>query len=414
MSTGAIEECTVAGQQKPHCPARSGLAKRLLFKGLGRIRHGQVHIHHNGQTTTFGEESDLNATVTIHDAKIFKELAYGGSLGAAESYLQGHWSTDDLTNLLRIMCRNLDALSGMDSGLARIGSWIAKQAHRLSRNTKANSKKNIAAHYDLSNDFFKLFLDPTLMYSSALFTESASELDAASVNKLETICRKLDLRPSDHVIEIGTGWGGFAVHAAKNYGCKITTTTISQRQHEVAEARIREAGLQDRVELLLTDYRDLSGTYDKLVSIEMIEAVGHEFLPTYFAQCDRLLKPGGTMLVQAITMPDQRYATYLRGTDFIQKYIFPGGHLPSVSAMQQAQNEQTRLRMIGAEQFPDSYAYTLREWRRRFFDKIGQVRELGFDDRFIRMWEYYLCYCEAAFLERSVSVGQFVWEKAEY
>ena len=239
-------------------------------------------------------------------------------------------------------------------------------------------------------------------------------VESASIAKLDRICQSLDLQPTDHLVEIGTGWGGMALHAAKNYGCRVTTTTISKEQHALATQRIREAGLEDRVTLLMTDYRDLVGQYDKLVSVEMIEAVGDEFLPTYFAACDRLLKPGGKMLIQAITMPDQRYATYLKSVDFIQKYIFPGGCLPSVGVMQAAVAQGTGLRLTGLFEFAESYAITLRNWRERFLQRIDEVRALGFDDRFIRMWEYYLCYCEGAFRERAVGVAQLVWEKVKY
>ena len=299
-------------------------------------------------------------------------------------------------------------------GLARIAGWFSRAGHWISRNTREGSRKNIAAHYDLSNSLFKLFLDPTMMYSSAVFEDESQSLESASIAKLDRICQSLSLRPTDHLVEIGTGWGGMALHAAKNYGCHVTTTTISKEQHAMASQRIQEAGLQDRVTLLMTDYRDLAGQYDKLVSVEMIEAVGDEYLPTYFSTCDRLLKPGGKMLIQAITMPDQRYATYLKSVDFIQKYIFPGGCLPSVGAMQAAVSKGTGLRLTGLFDFAESYAITLRNWRERFFQRITEVRELGFDDRFIRMWEYYLCYCEGAFRERAVGVSHLVWEKVKY
>jgi cyclopropane-fatty-acyl-phospholipid synthase len=302
----------------------------------------------------------------------------------------------------------------MEGGLARIAGWFSRAGHWISRNTREGSRKNIAAHYDLSNSLFKLFLDPTMMYSSAVFEDESQSLESASIAKLDRICQSLSLRPTDHLVEIGTGWGGMALHAAKNYGCHVTTTTISKEQHAMASQRIQEAGLQDRVTLLMTDYRDLAGQYDKLVSVEMIEAVGDEYLPTYFSTCDRLLKPGGKMLIQAITMPDQRYATYLKSVDFIQKYIFPGGCLPSVGAMQAAVSKGTGLRLTGLFDFAESYAITLRNWRERFFQRITEVRELGFDDRFIRMWEYYLCYCEGAFRERAVGVSHLVWDKVKY
>lgn len=401
------------------CPAgkaTTGLARRGVLKLLTRLQFGTLDITlPDGTRTVFGEQAEdgLHVAATIHDDRFFREVASGGSLGAAEAYLQGLWSTEDLTGLMRLMCRNLSRLESLETGLARVSGWVARAGHWLSRNTFAGSRRNISAHYDLSNEFFQLFLDPTLMYSSGLFEQSDMTMQQASVAKLDRICRKLDLRATDHVIEIGTGWGGWALHAARNYGCRITTTTISRKQYELAQQRIDAAGLSERVTILFEDYRNLEGEYDKLVSIEMIEAVGNAFLPAYFRKCDELLRPGGKMLVQGITMPDYRYAAYCRSVDFIQKYIFPGGHLPSVGAMQEA-TQQTKLLLVDALQFPDSYARTLQCWRREFMGRLDEVRALGFDDRFIRMWDYYLCYCEAAFLERSVSVGQFVWEKPRY
>jgi cyclopropane-fatty-acyl-phospholipid synthase len=239
-------------------------------------------------------------------------------------------------------------------------------------------------------------------------------LEQASVQKLERICRKLELRPQEHVLEIGTGWGGCALHMARNYGCRVTTTTISEQQYLLAKERVAAAGLSDRITVLLADYRSLTGQYDKIVSIEMLEAVGEKFLPTYFRACHRLLNPGGRLLVQVITMPDHRYDVYRSSVDFIQKYIFPGGHLPSIGAMQQAIGGTANLQLIDAFQFPESYAQTLWHWRQKFWERIAQVRELGFDERFIRMWDYYFAYCEAAFRERAVSVGQFLWERPRY
>ena len=404
---------------RPACGGASWMdrtARSLALKSLGHVRHGQIVIHDPLGTMTVGEPSadQMQCTLHVHSLSLYRTLLTGGSLGAAEAYMEGQWSCDDLTALVRILCRNLSQLESMEKGLARIAGWFARAGHWISRNTREGSRKNIAAHYDLSNSLFKLFLDPTMMYSSAVFESESQSLESAAVAKLDRICQSLDLQPTDHLVEIGTGWGGMALHAAKNYGCRVTTTTISKEQHALASQRIREAGLQDRVTLLMTDYRDLVGQYDKLVSVEMIEAVGDEFLPTYFAACDRLLKPGGKMLIQAITMPDQRYATYLKSVDFIQKYIFPGGCLPSVGAMQAAVSQGTGLRLTGLFEFAESYAITLRNWRERFFQRIDEVRELGFDDRFIRMWEYYLCYCEGAFRERAVGVAQLVWEKVKY
>ena len=390
---------------------------RKLLTALSRLRHGRLTVRLGEERFEYGlpTPDELTAEVVVHDVALFRRLALGGSVAAGDAYLDHAWSTNDLTAFLRIICRNFDELTALEGGLARFSAFVARGVQRLTRNTRRGSRKNIARHYDLGDDFFELFLDPTLMYSSAVFDREAMSLEDASIAKLDRVCRTLDLRPDDHVVEIGAGWGGFALHAARHFGCRVTTTTISRNQFEVANRRIRDAGLGDRVTLLARDYRDLDhcGPFDKLVSIEMIEAVGHEFLPRYFRACDALLKPGGAMLVQAIVMPEPRYDAYRRSTDFIRKHVFPGGHLPSIGAMQAA-TIGTRLQLIGATTFPDSYARTLREWRMRFFDRLDDVRRLGFDERFVRMWEYYLCYCEAAFLERTVNVGQFVWEKSRH
>jgi cyclopropane-fatty-acyl-phospholipid synthase len=397
---------------RSHSP---GWFEQRVVNHLQSLRHGRLTLQTAAHSWEFGDaESDLSARLIVNDPRCFRDIVFGGALGAAEAYLRGHWTTDDLTGLLRIFCRQLDRSSLMDRSLARIAGGLARGRHWLARNTRAGSRRNIAAHYDLGNDFFELFLDPTMMYSSALFESDVQSLEEASLAKLDRICRTLDLKPDDHVIEVGTGWGGFALHAARNYGCRVTTTTISARQFELARRRVADAGLSHQVDVRRQDYRDLEGRFDKLVSIEMIEAVGHAFLPTYFHACDRLLRPGGRMLIQAITMPDQRYEQYRRGTDFIRNYIFPGGHLPSVGAMQRAAAGRTQLQLVETITFPESYARTLREWRTRFFDRLDDVRALGFDERFIRMWDYYLSYCESAFLERVVSVGQFCWEKPRY
>ena len=390
--------------------------RHQAVRTLRGIRHGQIVLRDSIGSVTLGEAGtdELRCTLDVHSLSLYRTLISSGSLGAAEAFMDGVWSSNDLTTLVRILSRNTSQLDAMDSGLSRIAGWFSRMGHWLSRNTQDGSRKNIAAHYDLSNSLFQLFLDPTMMYSSAVFEEETQTLESASIAKLDRICRSLDLQPSDHLVEIGTGWGGMALHAAKNYGCRVTTTTISKEQHDLAAKRIAEAGLQNRVTLLLTDYREMVGEYDKLVSVEMIEAVGDEFLPTYFAACDRLLKPGGRMLVQAITMPDQRYASYLKTVDFIQKYIFPGGCLPSIGAMQSAVGASTSLRLTGLFEFAESYAMTLQHWRARFFQRLDDVRALGFDDRFIRMWDYYLCYCEGAFRERAVGVSHLLWEKVGY
>jgi cyclopropane-fatty-acyl-phospholipid synthase len=283
--------------------------------------------------------------------------------------------------------------------------------HRLNRKTRRGSRRNIAAHYDLSNDFYKLFLDETMTYSSGVFNTPDDSMREASIEKYDRLCQKLDLDNTDHVLEIGTGWGGFSIHAAKTYGCRVTTTTISSEQHEFARQRIEQEGLQDRVTLLQKDYRDLTGQYDKLVSIEMIEAVGHEYLPTYFRTCSDRLKPDGLFAFQAITIPDQRYESYRRSVDFIQKYVFPGGFLPSVGALSAAVGKYTDMQWIHFEDFAEHYARTLECWREKLFENIVEVRKLGMKDSFLRLWEFYLCYCEGGFREKQIGVAQILLQK---
>lgn len=385
--------------------------QRLVCARLKNISGGQILLDDGCDRVALGQpgEDGLQANIVVHDSSFYFRLISGGALGFAEAFMDGLWSTDDLPTLIRIMCRNLDTVRA---------SWTdvfvrnaARVTHWFSRNTKANSKRNIHAHYDLGNDFFSLFLDPTMMYSSAMYPTPDMTLEDAQQHRLNEICRSLELSADDHVMEIGTGWGGMALHMAQNFGCRVTTTTISEEQHAFAVDRIRKAGLEDRVTVLLQDYRNLEGQYDKLVSLEMIEAVGPQFHDSYFNKCGELLKPGGRMLLQAITMPEHRYSQYLKGCDFIQKYIFPGGSLPSVSAMQQAIARNTNLRMLSQNDFADGYSRTLQEWRRRFTDQLDVVKEQGFSDRFIRMWDYYLAYCEGAFDERAVGVCHVVWGK---
>ncbi|NII11716.1 cyclopropane-fatty-acyl-phospholipid synthase family protein [Oleiagrimonas sp. C23AA] len=348
------------------------------------------------------EESALSASIYIDDAAFYRLVAAHGSVGAGEAYMDGLWRCDDLVALIRILVQNRDLLDAMDSGLARLGGGLLKAWHALRRNTRAGSRRNIAAHYDLGNELFALFLSPDMMYSSAIYRSDSDTLEEASAHKLERICQKLDLKPADHVVEIGTGWGGFAVHAARHYGCRVTTTTISREQYELARQRVEEAGVADRVTLLLDDYRDLTGQYDKLVSIEMVEAIGHQYMDTYFATIGRLLKPDGMALIQAITIEDHRYAQALKSVDYIKRFIFPGSFIPCVSALLGSAARSSDLRLFHLEDIGPSYALTLRDWRRRFMAQLGRVRQLGYDERFIRMWEFYLAYCEGGFRERSI------------
>jgi cyclopropane-fatty-acyl-phospholipid synthase len=353
----------------------------------------------------------LHATVRVYDAAFYRQVAGNGSVGAGEAYMDGVWECDDLVALMRMLVRNRDLLDAMETGLAHLGGAVMKAWHALRRNTRGGSQRNIAAHYDLGNDFFHLFLDDNMMYSSAIFARADESLEIASTRKLDRICQKLALSANDRVVEIGSGWGGFAIHAARNYGCHITTTTISREQYDLARERVHAAGLDDRVEVLLQDYRDLSGRYDKLVSIEMIEAIGHQYLDSYFTKVGTLLEPHGMALIQAITIEDHRYAQALRAVDFIKRYIFPGSFIPSVSAMLNAVAGSSDLKLFQLEDIGPSYAVTLAAWRERFHRHLPEVRAQGYDERFVRMWDFYLAYCESGFRERSTGDVQMLLVK---
>jgi len=378
------------------------LARDLVTSRLKKLSYGRLKVIEDQSIKEFGNNNGLSVTIHVHDPRFYGEMAFGGSIGAGEAYMLGYWSSDNLTNLIRLMVLNQDVMDDLEGGMAWLAKPLLKSLHWMNRNTQDGSRRNIAAHYDLGNDMFQLFLDPTMMYSSAIFDTPEMTLEQASISKLDHICRKLKLSPADHVVEIGTGWGGFAIHAASHYGCDVTTTTISKAQFELATARIRQAGLEHKVTVLLSDYRDLQGQFDKLVSIEMIEAVGHAFYDTYFAKCASLLKSDGMALIQAITIADQRYESAKNSVDFIQRYIFPGSCIPSVTALINSVTRASDMRLYNLEDIGPHYARTLAEWRIRFFDNIEKVRALGYPEEFIRMWEFYLCYCEGGFEERAL------------
>ncbi len=353
----------------------------------------------------------LSARIEVLDMSFYRQVALGGSIGAAESYMDQYWQANDLCRVIQIFVRNRDLLNSMESGLAILANQLLKVWHFSNRNSQQGSRRNIAAHYDLGNELFALFLDQHSMYSSATFYHPDLSLEDASTAKLERICQKLHLQPDDHILEIGTGWGGFAIYAAKNYGCHITTTTISKEQYQAAQQRVIDAGVADRVTILMEDYRDLQGRYDKLVSIEMIEAVGHHYLDTYLKQCAALLKPNGLALIQAITIEDSYYYQALKSVDFIKRYIFPGSFIPCVSAIVASAARSSDLRLINLEDQGESYALTLNHWRKRFLAALDQVRAQGYNEEFIRMWEFYLCYCEGGFKEKSISNVQLLLAK---
>ncbi len=399
----------------PRAGALDAFLRRRLLAQLAPLRDGQLRVRDAfGEVLLGNGHGPLQATVTIDDPAFYRKVAAQGSVGAGESYIHGDWRCDDLVSLVRLLVRNRDLLDGMERGPARAAGWLLRGWNRLRRNSREGSRRNIAAHYDLGNDFFALFLSPDLMYSSALYAQADEPLEVASTRKLDRICQQLRLQPGDRVVEIGTGWGGFAVHAARHYGCHVTTTTISAEQHALAVQRVEAAGLQDRVSVLMQDYRDLQGQFDKLVSIEMIEAIGAEFLDTYMGTLQRLLKPDGLALLQAITIEDHRYEQARRSVDYIKRFVFPGSFIPSINAIMAAKTRASDLQLVAQQDFGHSYALTLRAWRQRFLAQRAAVQAQGFDARFCRLWEFYLAYCEGGFLERSIGVSHLLLARPGY
>jgi cyclopropane-fatty-acyl-phospholipid synthase len=389
--------------------------RSLVIRHFAQLRDGRLELKDGLGTVELGNgNADLRVRVQVTNPAFYRAVIARGSVGAGEAYMAGDWRCDDLVSLVRLLVRSRDLLDGMEKGCARLGGWLLRSGQHLRRNTLEGSRRNISAHYDLGNEFFALFLSPDLMYSSAYWMREDDTLASASTRNLDLICRKLQLSADDHVVEIGTGWGGFALHAAAHYGARVTTTTISREQHALATQRVARAGLGDRVTVLLEDYRTLSGQYDKLVSIEMIEAIGGEYLDTYFGQLGRLLKPNGLALLQAITIEDQRYAQALKSVDFIKHHVFPGSFIPSIQAMLTAKTHSSDLALVHLEDFGLSYARTLKAWRERFLQQLDAVRSLKFDERFIRLWEFYLAYCEGGFRERSIGVAHLLLAKPGY
>jgi len=385
-------------------------SRRSVFASLSALRGGQLTVEEGSETHVFGPSGGLSARVRVCSSNFYRRLIYGGDLGAAEAFMNQEWTTDDLFSVLRIFARDAGSVERIEGGWSAFRGVAERLFHLLRRNSERGSAHNIHAHYDLGNDFFKLFLDETMNYSAGIFESPTASLKDASIAKMDRACRKLDLGPKDHLLEIGTGWGGMAMHAASRYGCLVTTTTISAEQHELASQRVKAAGLESQVTVLREDYRQLFGTFDKLISIEMIEAVGHEFLDTYFRQCGALLKPDGLMLLQAIVTPDHRYNASRKSVDFIRRYIFPGSCLTSISGISSSIGRTTNLRIAHVEDIAPHYGKTLRQWRRNFLGNLDNIRRLGYDDRFLRMWEYYLCYSEAGFEERIVGDVQMLLE----
>jgi len=388
------------------------ISKNTFLRTLGSLQGGSLELIANGETYEFGDRNaELRATVVVHNERFFQRALFGGDVALGESWMDGEWSSPDLTAVIRLAVRNLARIEGENSLLNAFSRAMDKVRHKLRNNSITGSRRNIQAHYDLSNEFFHLFLDRSLMYSCAFYESADDSLEIAQFQKLDRICRKLRLGPEDHVLEIGTGWGGFAEHAVRHYGCRVTTTTISRQQHDHARQRFSGLAGGERIKLLEEDYRNLRGQYDKIVSIEMFEAVGLKHYDEFFSACDRLLRPDGSMLLQTINMNERSFPAYRVKSDWIQKYIFPGAELASIGEIVRSLARATSMSLYQAEDIGTHYARTLAEWRRRFHLAIDRVRALGFDERFLRMWDYYLAYCEGAFLERHIGDFQLLLTK---
>lgn len=390
------------------------ITQKLFFRLLAKIQYGKLTVTDGTGRYTFSGASDsatFSTNIKINDTRAYKRILMHGTLGAAESYMEGEWDVDDLTILIEIVIKNTEIFKKLDGLIAKSLHSLLRLASVYKKNNLINAKKNIIAHYDLGNDFFKLFLDPSMMYSCALYEPERISLEQASLKKLETICQQLQLRPTDHLLEIGTGWGGLAIYAARKYGCKVTTTTISDKQYVYVKREIEHLGLTNRIALLNQDYRELSGQFDKIVSIEMIEAVGHQYFDIFFKQCNNLLKAGGLFFLQAITMNDQSYERAKDEIDFIKKYIFPGGCLPSVNIISHCIANYTQMQLLQFRDIGKHYATTLLDWLRRFNQNIDVVKQQGFSDPFVRMWRFYLCYCAAGFKQAYISDIHALWRK---
>jgi cyclopropane-fatty-acyl-phospholipid synthase len=415
VSGTLIERTPPAFKADPIPRAWSGrLARRAVLSVLDQLDEGEIVVREGPTRRAYGRRSDrfpVPVEVEIRSPEFYRAIAFGGTVGSGEAFMADQWRCSDLALLIRIILGNDRLRARLESGSARFARPLRKLLHALRRNGRGGSRRNIAAHYDLGNDFFSLFLDPTMTYSAGVFAHPSATMEEASIEKYEQICKSIDLRSSDHLLEIGTGWGGFAIHAARSRGCRVTTTTISRAQHDWARRRIQEEGLEDRIELLLRDYRDLEGQYDKLVSIEMIEAVGHQYFETFFRVCDERLADHGRAAIQCITIQDDLYEQATKNVDFIKRYIFPGGCLPSLAVIDEITRSSTRLAPSSSEDITSHYAETLRRWRTRLHENAKEIRALGYPETLLRMWEFYFCYCEAGFEARHIGTHQLVFEK---
>lgn len=406
-----MEKATTIDASKTQLSGFSKIYRQLVFSAFGKIHTGTLRIVEGNETTEFGEGKSEAVIIHVHDMAMYRAFALNGSVGAAEAYIEGYWSTNALTKLIELFVLNQDVLDEFEKRFSWLTGFARKLKHRFNRNTQHQAKKNIAAHYDLGNELYRAFLSKEMLYSSAIFNCPSESLEQAQLNKLKAICERLDLQEGQSLVEIGTGWGALALYAAEHYNVHVTTTTISEEQHDYVAKLIEQKGLEGRVTLLKKDYRELQGRYDRLVSIEMIEAVGHEYLPGFFKKCSSLIKDDGLMLIQAITIADQRYEHYLKESDFIQQYIFPGGCLPSIEQMSKHLREQTDLVLHELHDIGLHYAHTLKHWQSRFIASWPTLDKTKFDERFYRLWNFYFSYCEGAFRQRATSTVHLIARK---
>lgn len=414
MSTKILPKANSLSRFVTSIPLLDQISKNLLLSQLKHLQHGTLTIVDQGEIHQFGQTGELNVTLTIKNPHFYSRTLFGGSIGNAESFVDQDWDCSNLTDLVRLFVRNRSVLQKLDGAMVNVLSPLQKIFHGLRSNSLEGSRKNVRSHYDMGNDFFKLFLDESMMYSSAIFDSPDTDLETAALKKIQIICEKLELKESDHLVEIGTGWGAVAIYAATTYGCKVTTTTISKEQFDYTLSKVKELGLENQISVLFEDYRNLKGTFDKLVSVEMIEAVGLNNLDTFFEVCSKLLRPNGLMVLQAITIRDQFYKTAKNSVDFIQRHIFPGTGIPSVSAMMNAVTEKTDFVMIQQHDYAEDYAQTLWHWSQRFTRNTDKVIDLGYPEFLPRLWQFYFAYCEGGFRERAIGLSQITLAKPHY
>ena len=414
MNTKIIPKSRSLSRLITSIPLIDQISKSLLCSQFSKIKHGSLTIIDQNEVLHFGQGENIKVTVTVKKSSFYSRTLIGGSIGNAESYIDNDWDCSDLTDLVRLFVKNRDVLQKLDGSLVNLLTPLQKVFHVFRSNTLEGSRENIRSHYDMGNEFFELFLDSRMMYSCSIFESKTTTLDEASLKKIQSICKRLELKETDHLLEIGTGWGAIAIHAATEYGCKVTTTTISKEQFEYTQAKVKALGLDNKISVLFQDYRKLQGSFDKLVSIEMIEAVGLNNLDTYFEVCSRLLKPEGLMVLQAITIRDQYYEDARKSVDFIQRHIFPGSGIPSVNSMMTSVTKKSDLIMIQQQDYAEDYAQTLWHWSQRFTQKTQEVLDLGYPEFLPRLWQFYFSYCEGAFRERAIGLSQIVLAKPHY